>query len=688
MSEFVDLELSLHRREGTAYSVEARLSLPGDDSDKRLDGNVLVELDLSTLQEQIAFPKKYGELLTKALFDDTDVLPFWVDACARAGTLGKPLRVRLLIGPSAPELNAIYWETLLDPQDKSPITTNENFLFSRYLTSTDWRPVKLRPKRSLEALVAISNPSDLTGYKLAVVDVEGELSRAREALGQIPVTAIPEKDGELCTLDGIIERLRDGYDILYLVAHGTMGRGEPYIWLQDKQGKSERIPASAIVQRIRNLQDQPRLVVLASCQSAGDGNGDALQAFGPQLAQGGIPAVMAMQGSISMDTVKEFMPVFFSELQKDGQIDRALSAARGTVSDAPDFWMPVLFMRLKSGKIWYVPGFGEDGSDFKKWPALLNSLRSRGTQPAKCTPILGWGLVEPLLGSMRDIALSISDEFHFPLASFQRDALPPVAQYLAINQDPNTLLSELDEAIRKPIQSRYLSELPDDLKDEYADVQSLIAFGGKKLREEDPIEQHAVLASLPLPIYITTNFDNMMFDALKDAGKDPQMVICPWSDRFFAESIYDTDPNYRPTAERPLVYHLFGHFSDQASMVITEDDYFSFLIGVTGNKDLIPPVVRRALADTALLFIGFHLDDWSFRVFFRTVMGQQGGGLLNRYSHVGVQLDPDESRALDPRRARDYLENYFDEASIDIYWGRSYDFLRELSDQLKKAAGG
>ena len=34
------------------------------------------------------------------------------------------------------------------------------------------------------------------------------------------------------------------------------------------------------------------------------------------------------------------------------------------------------------------------------------------------------------------------------------------------------------------------------------------------------------------------------------------------------------------------------------SVVLTEDDYFDFLIGVTSNKDLIPPVVRRALADT------------------------------------------------------------------------------------------
>jgi hypothetical protein len=35
-----------------------------------------------------------------------------------------------------------------------------------------------------------------------------------------------------------------------------------------------------------------------------------------------------MQGNITMHTVAQFMPVFFQELQRDGQIDRALAVAR------------------------------------------------------------------------------------------------------------------------------------------------------------------------------------------------------------------------------------------------------------------------------------------------------------------------------------------------------------------------
>jgi SIR2-like domain len=127
-----------------------------------------------------------------------------------------------------------------------------------------------------------------------------------------------------------------------------------------------------------------------------------------------------------------------------------------------------------------------------------------------------------------------------------------------------------------------------------------------------------------------------------------------------------------------LVYHLFGRLCELDSLVLTEDDYFDYLIGVTSNKDLIPGVVRRALADTALLFLGFRLEEWNFRVLFRSIMSQEGGGRRARYAHVAAQLDPEEGRILEPERARKYLESYFHDSRISIYWGNVEDFAKEL----------
>src|SRR5690606_31714207 len=141
---------------------------------------------------------------------------------------------------------------------------------------------------------------------------------------------------------------------------------------------------------------RPRLVVLAACQSAASNTRAATTLLGPKLAIAGIPAVIAMQGFVSLETVQPLLHTFFEELQRDGQVDRALAIARSCVRERHDFWMPVLFMRLKSGKLWYKPGFTDQQSSKieEKWEPLLESIRDE-----ICTPILGPDLLEGLVGS-------------------------------------------------------------------------------------------------------------------------------------------------------------------------------------------------------------------------------------------------------------------------------------------------
>lgn len=687
MTNYADLEISLHRHSTETYAVEFRFSQPDSDADIRLASGepALAQLEIEKLNQLIYDPAEYGYTLTQNLFGDPAVQSAFSQALTSAQSLNAPVRLRLLIGPSAPELHNVLWETLRNPQDDTPLCTNETILFSRYLSSLDWRPVRLRPQGDLRALVVIANPSNLSDYDLAPVDIDGELSRAKSSLKDIPITSLPDPDGNArSSLNNLVDCLRDGnrqegFDILYLVCHGALIKGQPWLWLEDDSGQVARVSGSDLTTRLKELQQRPRLVVLASCQSAGDNAGEALAALGPRLAEAGVPAILAMQGKVSMETVARFMPVFFEELQRDGQIDRAIAAARGAVRDQADYWMPTLFMRLKSGRIWYVPGFGEDRQGFEKWPALIRSIK-RG----QVTPILGPGLFEPILGSMREIAQRWAETYHYPLAPHERESLPQVAQYLAVNQDRGFPYDELDEYMQKALQSRFADNLPAELRQGYVDLDRLIDAVGRERREKDPMDPYKVLAEMPLPIYITTSFNNLMASALQEAGKDPQVILCPWNEYIEqAESIYDREPDYFPTPERPLIYHLFGRLNEPDSVVLTEDDYFDFLIGVTSNNKLIPPAVRRALTDTALLFLGFQLDDWNFRVLFRSIISRQGGGRRDRYAHIAAQIEPEEGRTLEPERARRYLENYFSKgADISIYWGSSADFFKELQNQL------
>jgi hypothetical protein len=93
---------------------------------------------------------------------------------AAAKAAGASLRLQMFIGPSAAELNGVYWETMRDTKDGSPLFTGETLLFSRYLSASEMRLVNLRPRGDLRALVFVANPTNLAEYKLAAVDVAGE----------------------------------------------------------------------------------------------------------------------------------------------------------------------------------------------------------------------------------------------------------------------------------------------------------------------------------------------------------------------------------------------------------------------------------------------------------------------------------------------------------------------------------
>lgn len=683
MPEAADLEIGLHRRDVTSYAVDLRFVHPQSDADVRLlrgSDLPLVRFDYDHLRSRILNTVAYGQALTQSLFSDPELVAAFGQASAAAHTLDVPLRVRLFIGPSAPDLHALRWETLCLPGSTDPLLTNEHILFSRYLSSTDWRPVRLRPKRDLRALVFVANPTDIEAYQLSPVDVHGEVARAQESMGNDVATTVLAAHGD-ATLDTLIAHLRDGYDILYLVAHGVIKDGEPYLWLEDTHGTTAITTGRDLVRQMRDLRERPRLVVLASCQSAGSGDdrhsqdGGTLAALGPRLAELGIPAVLAMQDRVSMRTVATFLPVFFRELLRDGQIDRAMAAARGAVQARHDWWVPVLFLRLKNGCIWYVPGFGDERTGFERWPALLKNIH-RG----QCTPLLGTHLSE-LLGTQLEIAHRWSDTHTYPLEPYRSEHLSQVAQYLAVTQQPMFPRDDLLDQLRHEILLRYGEKFPEDAHQ--GTLEDLLALVGhiRRTNEADP---YRLLADLPFPVYLTANFTNLLTEALRAAGKHPVVEICRWNEYIETlPSVYDTEPNYLPDVQRPLVYHLFGHLSEPDSLVVTEDDYFDYLIGFSANDDLVPAPVNEALADNGLLFLGFQPDDWDFRILFRSLAKLWVGRRRRRYINIAAQIAPDENRMQEPVRARRYLEAYFQEANIDIYWGTVEDFARDMLVQWR-----
>ena len=138
-------------------------------------------------------------------------------------------------------------------------------------------------------------------------------------------------------------------------------------------------------------------------------------------------------------------------------------------------------------------------------------------------------------------------------------------------------------------------------------------------------------------------------------------------------------------APHPLVYYLFGHLATPRGYVLTEDDYFDFLIRINredrSGARFFPPALLESLSNSCLLFLGFRLQDWAFRVLFRWLMTRDGFALLQNYKHVAVQINPDED-VHDVEQARQYLEEIFGSRGVTIYWGSAESFLRELGARL------
>ena len=281
-----------------------------------------------------------------------------------------------------------------------------------------------------------------------------------------------------------------------------------------------------------------------------------------------------------------------------------------------------------------------------EWDRLVGRIE-RG----KCTPFLGAGASAAALPLGSEVARQWARERGYPL--WDVDDLPRVAQFLAVESDdamtPKEAIQELFERIVVP---------PD-------------------FSSED--EPHAILADLPLPIYLTTNYDDFLVRALRARGKDPVQEFCRWTDRPSLRarpSVFDRPEGFDPTPERPLVYHLHGLIDLPESLVLTEDDYVDFLVNIA-SADVVPPRIREALADSMLVFLGYRLADWNFRVIYRGLVERidSSGRRLNVTVQLAPQGVPGSTEA-----AREYLERYYRWMKVRVFWGDVGDFMSALRE--------
>lgn len=285
----------------------------------------------------------------------------------------------------------------------------------------------------------------------------------------------------------------------------------------------------------------------------------------------------------------------------------------------------------------------QKGLETKDWSRLLRRIKDQ-----KCTPFIGSGAC---LGKFKatEIAKNWAHNNNYPLNN--PDNLVSVAQFLAVTEDP---------IFPKERIGRLFSQItPPDFR--------------------DPDEPHRVLANLPIPVYITSNYDDFLVQAIRSRYREPKQEICRWNKSLdHLPSIFETEVNYKPTVANPLVFHLHGHINFPESLVLAEDEFLDFLVNISRDGNLLPATIQKALAGTTLLFLGYKRSDRDFRILLRC---------LDSYikkmeiAHVAVQLIGDDISEDQKIEAQDYLERYFGKLNVKIYWGTCQEFVIELRNR-------
>jgi CHAT domain len=384
-AELDEIELQITRVRPGRFTIQLRARQANRDTEQVLPAaRFKIPQELAVLED----PEIYGRLLGGAVFADSRISSKMHQV---AGTgRAQPLRLRIL--SDDPEIQNLRWETLFF--EDQPLF-QRRICLSRFL-SPDFALEPPSPRSSLKALIFVSNPRNLENKpdpdrspadappkdrpRLARIDTARERQLAERSLGAAagrltrPLTRIdpPEFLGspESGTLAGLMAKLEEGFDILYLICHGSIGLGYPCLYFANSAGGIAPVNAATdLAPKVASLKRPPRLIVLASCQSAGpqtcspqnSSNAEPtvasknLTALGPLLAAKGIPAVIAMQGFITIETAQTFTNRLFAELCVDGQVDRAVAEARASAFNQgrKDYWMPVLFSSSRSGRLFH-----------------------------------------------------------------------------------------------------------------------------------------------------------------------------------------------------------------------------------------------------------------------------------------------------------------------------------------------
>jgi hypothetical protein len=188
-------------------------------------------------------------------------------------------------------------------------------------------------------------------------------------------------------------------------------------------------------------------------------------------------------------------------------------------------------------------------------------------------------------------------------------------------------------------------------------------------------------------IVVTTNYDQHFERAYTAAtgGRQPGVIVYRGANdpNIKGSKLHDGlngEPEYWLPDLPTYLYKMHGCISNpgEQNLVITEEDYINFLTNALHHhpdKRLLH-YVRGRLALSTVLFIGYSLSDWNFRVLFKATAEDKA------VTSFAVQLNSDPGDNETERARQSALLKFWGKRHIDIVNTDAALFMDDLLDQV------
>jgi hypothetical protein len=324
--------------------------------------------------------EQVGETLFAAFFPPGGLREA-LRAALNLGQAGAATRVELRFGANAVELGAYPWELLHDPA-RGFLFASRRAALIRYVTCELPAPrlLTLGAADALRLLLVTSRPIDPTLPLLMDAErqaieagLAGLQAEGRIQLEELPAASPTRSTWELLSDTLAIHSGAEAPHVFHFDGHGGYGRrcarppagcgvlnsadravcgcgrrldGPPqgYLAFEERNKRPHWVSSREVSNALADAG--VRLAVLTACKSAAVGGQSVFSGMAPALIQTGIPAVVAMQFSVTADAAKEFTRIFYLALAEAQPLTTAVGQARAALfADETAWYRPVLYLR-------------------------------------------------------------------------------------------------------------------------------------------------------------------------------------------------------------------------------------------------------------------------------------------------------------------------------------------------------